>query len=342
MKSKSSSQMRRGFTIVELFVVIGIIGLLIALLLPVSRTSREAARRAQCQNNLKQMGLGVHNYHDTFESLPSCSSGDSPEPTEMTSHGKRLSGLVALLPMLEQGALYDTIMASSTFDGQAYPAMGPDPWDDTYEPWTTQLYQLNCPSDPFDDSRALGPTSYVFCIGDTTHIYHPGDSQRGPFSPGRQLHFRDIKDGTSNTVLLGEITITTKVISQTSKQIANAELCYGEGIEWELDDLAAHSRGYSWADGAAGPAMFNTILPPNFPSCGLNATEAVDGIYSLGSHHAFGAHVVMADGSTRFITEDIDTGDLTQASLPPDSTEPSPYGVWGALGTIAAAEEHEL
>lgn len=343
MICKSSSSTRRGFTIVELFVVIGIIGLLIALLLPSVRTSREAARRMQCQNNLKQLGRGVHNYHDTFETLPSCSSGNSPEPTDITFSDNRRSGLIALLPFIEQSALFETIMASHAVDGQTYPAMGPDPWVDTYEPWQTHLIDMMCPSDSPELSLPLGTTNYVFCVGDTTSIYHEGEMGRGVFSPGRWTgQLRDIKDGTSNTVMLGEILVGIKVNLQTPEQLANPQLCAQAAWELEITDPTAHTRGYSWADGAAGPAMFNTILPPNSASCGLNATEAVDGIYSLASCHASGAHVVLADCSTRYISDEIDTGDLAAAPLASSSDGPSPYGVWGALGSIAGGEQHEF
>ena len=337
MKCKSLKSMRCGFTIIELFVVIGIIGLLIALLLPVSRNSREAARRVQCQSQLKQIGLGVHYYHDTFDSLPSCSSGDSAEPTDITAVDHRRSGLIALLPFIEQGALYDTILVSSNVEEQEYP----DPWVETYDPWKTQIQAFICPSDAYQASRPLGPTSYVFCIGDSTNIYNQDAKHRGPFAPGRWTSLSDVKDGTSNTVLLGEVAIGGEVIAQTPEQLAAAQPCFDEKYVGERIKFTQYSRGYSWADGAAGPAMFNTILPPNRSSCGLNGTEAVDGIYSLGSYHYDGAHVVLADGSVRHITGDIDTGDLSQASLPPGSRAASPYGVWGALGTIAGSEEHE-
>ncbi|PQO31410.1 prepilin-type cleavage/methylation domain-containing protein [Blastopirellula marina] len=338
MKCKTSKATRRGFTLVELFVVIGIIGLLIALLLPATRTSREAARRVQCSNQLKQIGLGLHNYHETFETLPSCTSADSAEPTGITESSNRRSGLITLLPYLEHSALYDTIMAPLAAGGQTYPALGPDPWVDTYEPWKTQLDGLNCPSDPADPDLPLGPTSYLFCVGDTTSVYYPGQTQRGVFSPGRRIRLRDVKDGTSNTVMLGEASIGMPVSAQTPQQLANPELCGVVASEIEFSERTTHTRGYSWADGAAGPAMFNTILPPNRANCGLNGTEAVDGIYSLSSFHSSGVQVVFADGSVQFIPDDIDTGDLSLASLPATSLQASPYGVWGAMGSIAGGE----
>lgn len=341
MTHKFAKTMRRGFTIVELFVVIGIIGLLLALLLPATRTSREAGRRAQCSNQLKQIGLGIHNYHDTFDLLPGCTSGDTTEPTEITESSIRRSGLITLLPFVEQSTLYETIMAPLAVEGQTYPARGPDPWIDAYEPWKTQLDAFNCPSDPSDSGLPLGTTSYVFCVGDTTSIYYPGNAQRGVFSPGRSIRLRDVKDGTSNTVMLGEVVKGMAVLAQTPQQMANPKQRVDEVLPKETTGEAARTRGYSWADGAAGPAMFNTILAPNQSSYGLNGTEAVDGIYSLSSHHPGGVQVVFADGSVQYLLNDIDTGDMSQASLPATSQQASPYGVWGALGSISGGETYK-
>jgi len=340
-----SKPMRSGFTLVELLVVIGILALMVVLLLPVALTSREAARRAQCVNNLKQLGLAMHHYNDTYGKLPSCCWAGSPESTEDSNNGHRLSGLVCLLPMIEQTTLHETITAPLTFEGKTYPGLGPEPWVDSYPPWTTQLDAFTCPSDSIDAGRVLGTTNYVFSVGDTTKIYQQWEYKRGAFSPGYWTSWNnqgDFQDGMANTVLLGEISVGNRVIPLTKDELTSPNHCQGESIEWARSDFAAHTRGYSWAEGAAGPAMFTTILPPNRPSCGLEGTEAVNGIYSVGSQHVLGAQVLMADASTRFISDNIDTGDLSQPFLPSSSRDPSPYGVWGALGSATGGEEHEF
>lgn len=99
---------RRAFTLVELLVVIAIIGILVALLLPAVQAAREAARRMQCQNNLKQLGLALHNYHDTYKRLPSLAQGTNQAAVpERDSNYGMLGGIVHMLPFVEQTPLYD-------------------------------------------------------------------------------------------------------------------------------------------------------------------------------------------------------------------------------------------
>src|SRR4051794_7023724 len=105
---------RRGFTLIELLVVIAIIGVLVALLLPAVQAAREAARRSQCTNNLKQIGLGLHNYHDTLESFPASRAGGVFGSADMDAH----SGFVALLPFIEQAPMYNAWNSLVMFDPQ--------------------------------------------------------------------------------------------------------------------------------------------------------------------------------------------------------------------------------
>ncbi len=347
-----------GFTLVELLVVIGIIGLLVALLLPAVRSSREAARRMQCGNNLKQIGFALHNYHDVHQHFPAAMGGTGKGETLLQGNANRLSGLVALLPYLEQQRLWEQISSPAEIDGVAYPPMGPAPWVTSYTPWSTELPSLRCPSSE-GKKTDFGLTNYTFCIGDVVSEIHDAKQLRGAFACGMTSCFKDFTDGTSNTIAMGEIgtpsglsVIGQFATRQRSSILSNPSLCLGvlnkprETNYPKALPLGEPGRGGRWPDGAAGFSLFNTVLPPNSPSCAVGGTHAVDGIYSAGSWHPGGAQVVLVDASVSFISETIDAGD---ASRPPVTAEqlaegpiPSPYGVWGAIGTAAGGEAGEL
>ena len=127
-----SSRWRLAFTLVELLVVIAIIGILIALLLPAVQAAREAARRSQCTNNLKQLGLGLHNYNGTYGTFPSLSQGTTspggPSGFQFTCSGSVMSGLVVMLPFMEQNALYQQYTSPQNNADGNFPAWGPTPW----------------------------------------------------------------------------------------------------------------------------------------------------------------------------------------------------------------------
>lgn len=236
------SRHRRAFTLVELLVVIAIIGVLVGLLLPAVQAAREAARRMSCSNNFKQIGLALHNYHDTFKSLPMHSGGTYTKLEDVTYTGAdrnratnrfRLSFLVGMLPFIEQQAIWEQVSNPLGLDTlgnpitPSFPAMGPQPWDTTYAPWMTEIPALRCPSDPGTGLPAMGRTNYAAAIGDATdnndrgamrfyggnrgwdtdaaHATAVAASCRGAFFPRKFVKFRDILDGLSNTMLAGEI-----------------------------------------------------------------------------------------------------------------------------------------
>lgn len=340
---------RLGFTLVELLVVMGIIAVLLVFLLPNVRSSREAARRMSCSNNLKLLGHALHNYHDAHGHFPTAMGG--------TGHGNanRLSGLVALLPFIDHQPLWDQISTPSVLDGVAYPAMGPAPWVAEYAPWKTEIPLFLCPSS--ESKRTdFGRTNYTFCVGDVVQELHHPTRLRGPFACGMTSRIKDITDGTSNTVFMGEIATLSGLsvvgqfaVRQPSDMLTNPSRCLGVSGGSDRYDknvsLSELGRGGRWADGAAGFSLFNTVLPPNSPSCAVDGTHAVDGLYSAGSLHPGGVQVVMADASVQFIPETIDAGDPTAPPLTPeqlaDGSIASPYGVWGALGTLAGGEDPE-
>ena len=180
---------KASFTLTELLVVVAIIGLLIALLLPATQAAREAARRSQCSNNLKQIALALHNYHDTYGQFPPAAIGPQDMPVE-----RQFSWLVAILPFLEQQAFYDEIRLDL-------------PWD---HPLNAGLLQIGpsalfCPSDPAPTtSEGYPKTSYVAVTG-ADMSYGRGEL-RGVIGFDRGLSFKEIVDGTSNTIMVAEVT----------------------------------------------------------------------------------------------------------------------------------------
>jgi len=381
------------FTLVELLVVIAIIGVLVGLLLPAVQAAREAARRMQCGNNVKQIGLGLHNYHSAYQMFPMQMGGsDRPDSGNVTRGGNRLylSFTVGILPFIEQQPLWEEISNPSNVNGN-WPAMGPCPWVTAYRPWTTQVNTYRCPSDPAV-SIGLGYTNYAACLGDAANTVHNGGrseispgfyhnqatgrsnlgwltqrstaTQRGAFTARHFTRFRDILDGTSNTILAGEIVCTQRQrsvvgnVARVGGSFSGGSPhtpadCNGDGALTTRDPARPNfllgnirGRGTRWADGRLTYSAFQTILPPNGVSCTTNNDNS-EGYFSAGSRHQGGCHVLMTDGAVRFVTESIEAGNQNQAPVQtrgpwPPAGSPSPYGLWGALGTRASGETQTL
>lgn len=345
-KMKVRRRFRFGFTLVELLVVIGVIAILIALLLPSTRGAREAARRMSCSNNIKQLGLALHNYHSAYDQFPVAMGGGKVD---------RLSGLVRLLPQMEQQAAWEKISSQLEAGDTDYPPMGPEPWVSSYRPWRYQIPTLQCPSS-LNEPTGFGTTNYTFSIGDVARNIHQPILARGAFACRRSTRFDDIADGLANTIAMAEIGTpgerTTYGHYATGRpdsvlnDPASVLLVRDENrSRFYADAVELGPRGGRWADGAAGVSLVNTILPPNSPSCAVGGKMAVDGIYSAGSFHYGGGHVLMADGAVIFITDSIESGDQSHPALGaeslPEQPYASPYGLWGALGT-ASGEGKEL
>jgi len=344
---------RSGFTLIELLVVIAIIAVLIALLLPAVQQAREAARRTQCKNNLKQLGLALHNYHDTFLTFPFRQIGGNMPKTS----NNRWSGLVSILPQIEQGALFEQFQSASSPSDTVNTAL--QPWSAPPGSWQgytngqaphqQRVPAFICPSGTVKNgSGGAGPTNYVFCVGDNWNFNNA--NPRGVFGVGSRATMGDLSDGTSNTILMGEIKIPTGTRTEgkgainimPSATTGTPLDCLNPSV-WDssLREFAAgvalrgEERGTRWADGGSFFAAFNTVLPPNAgPACMVGDTDSGNGILPAGSNHSGGAQFLLGDGSVRFISENIDTGNL---GLRPSGGQ-SNYGIWGSLGTKSGGE----
>lgn len=360
------------FTLVELLVVIAIIGILVGLLLPAVQAAREAARRMQCTNNLKQYGLAIHNYADVFKAVPPRRGGTTfdiaSDPARIKANYFRKSPFIAMLPFIEQTARANQISAGGTSDDGTIRMApgGPAAWyggtvgKNAYAPWYRQDNTAICPSDTPVIGGSSGKNSYAFSLGGTLRNHNSNTvDMRGVFgAPARVKKLASITDGTSNTVAMSEriwsgnfgwrTSTGTDDIRRGTAQLAAVNtspaacLSTARGRYFVPGTIVKGRFGALWTDGQAERIGFTTILGPNKPSCVNDTNVNADsngGVLSASSNHTGGVNANFMDGSVRFISDSIDTGNT---SLPPVTTGPSPYGVWGALGTISGGEVNRL
>ncbi len=281
---------RAGFTLIELLVVIAIIAVLVAILLPAVQQAREAARRSSCQNNLKQIGIALHNYHDVNNCLPAAFYGryanaDSVATGRIGFGSPGYGWGFSILPYIEQGALYETL------NPNAYEVRA-----STHQPASqTRINMYRCPSDVGADKNSStnrwdhGTSNYLGNYGarSMTQVatalgggYEYGNymnSGTGMFSANSAVRFRDVTDGLSNTVMAGEVVYGTSA---------------GIDRRGGLWIGTPYNSGYSCAQ-----VSFNSTV--EFRINGTNPSA-----YS--SLHMGGAQFVFADGSVHFLSENLD------------------------------------
>jgi prepilin-type N-terminal cleavage/methylation domain-containing protein/prepilin-type processing-associated H-X9-DG protein len=348
-----------GFTLVELLVVIAIIGILIALLLPAVQAAREAARRSQCTNNMKQMALATHNYHDTHKCFPAL--GAAQWTVAGGSRWIRYSGMIALLPYIEQQPLYDGMMAETTPSGPGLPS----PWNTGNSTflnsfWKVKIPAFLCPSDAtqfLEAQESPCRLNYRMCVGDDYHQNHfrpdQGRQNRGIFQTERWAGMEAVRDGTSNTVMFGEavaggdqrdvlggIVLDHHPWSPASCQ-GTVDPANPKRLTGTVRAQFRPAGGRAW-DGRPYFVGFATLVPPNGPSCHWGNPDGNEHMGTLSSLHPGGGNVSMADGSVHFISETIDAGNQAAPDVASPGSRKSPWGVWGALGSQAGGEPVSL
>ncbi len=322
----SFSKRTRGFTLIELLVVIAIIAILVALLLPAVQQAREAARRTQCKNNLKQFGLAIHNYHDTHRSFPF--SWMLGADFNASPWG------VQILPYLDQAPLWNKWDSSiPPFDGAAAFGFGPAvSIQNNLEVIATPLSVYVCPSTSseathdYDLSPAGFPITYTAARSDyittngvrsgfasVAYAGSAGGSRGGALnsvgidpssgaSGDSTSRMRDIMDGTSNTILIGERVGGTDIYDNRGQLNATFTGALGTVNGGGWGDIL---NGEMWIAGALFDGTPSPFAPSGGP-CAINCSNARGaGLYSF---HTGGSQVLLCDGAVKFLSQNIDAG----------------------------------
>jgi len=335
------STSRRGFTLIELLVVIAIIAVLIALLLPAVQAAREAARRSQCINNLKQLGLGLHNYHQGVNAFPMGVSYVDQGQGNGNNPWGQWSAQAMMMPYMEMQSLFNAANFNLPVDGgnvNGYQINS-----------TVNLTKVNtflCPSDGNAGAVSGNLNNYYGCYG--TSAAPSLQQTTGIFAFRTSYTIANVLDGTSNTVAFSECLVGPGSVPGNSRSLSKQSVgesnyvdvyttlpagtaAPGTTLPAQLAKCNAStnnatSKGLRWAGGDTGYTLFNTVVPPNSPqykwgTCknGGGGIDQADYVNAQ-SNHSGGVNVMMADGSVRFVKDSIS------------------WNTWWAIGTKGNGE----
>jgi len=352
MEQTCSRAQARGFTLIELLVVIAIIAVLISLLLPAVQSAREAARRAQCTNNLKQIGLAVHNYMDAHGAMPQGGYFNQFDPTHPLMHGC----LIGLCPFMEQSNVYNAFNSSLQY--YDYP--------DNDTVMAAKISTLWCPSDPdiqqgnnaYTQFPAPPPPARArpsFYVGLTNYRANAGPWPNPPrgVNPLTDANFAAAKANALGVIYQTSATTIASITDGTSNTFLFGEAFYGRLSQSD------QNCWHWWIAGNYGDSIQTTTFPPN-PQTNLNLVDPVSFpnsaavvVISATSNHPGGVNFAFCDGSVRFIKNSINSWgtttyvDSTGYTLPVGLTyDPAtylytataPWGVYQALSTRASGE----
>ena len=296
----SATRPNRGYTLIEILVVIAIVGILVGLLLAAVQSAREAARRSQCANNLKQIGLALHNYESSHKVLP---IGGGVQTLDF-------SFLAHLLPHLEQNTLYDSLNFSS------FPTSGIDFANPNDTASIIQVASFLCPSDP-GPSFSFGRTNYA---GNMGTLYHRTRTD-GVFEPGETIRFADVPDGLGSTIAVSEWLSGSFRVDARDPRRSTFGLVMAPEVLNDFERFAVacrdldissvppyhiqNSRGRDWLQGGSAGCLYHHVLVPNGHSC-TSFLEGRAGAVTVGSIHPGGVNSLYLDGHVSFVKSSVD------------------------------------